>query len=450
MTWFGAVARENAVFMRLRYDHSPVCATSATIDDEEYVLFGTADGWVMRDRVGTTFDGEDITAFLRTVYWHFRTSQQRKRFRKVTLDCDSEGSATFYFKLDYDFAGPDQASTINFELSPAGGYFDIDYWNEFFWSSADTAQLEASIEGVGHHVSMMLWVTGDYEPFSINGAGWQFFRFGWCDDQPFFDFIASVSRFVPRTKAKAEDVNARFDEVTQGFDGVQAALDLKAPLASPTFTGVPRAPTAAVGTDSTQLATTEFVRDEIGVSATIGLPSTAGRSGPLFVEDDIVDWKDGASFLFRLPIFQANAAYTPASAMEMLPVETFATGLPTTGALSSGAYGASLLVVATATAAGNVASSADGETWVLRAMPSSAKWVVASDGTSFVAHVDGGTATAVSTDGVTWSSGARSRPQATRCPRCGLAACGWWFCRRPPTPPAPTARPGPHAVSPLP
>lgn len=174
MTWFGAVARENAVFMRLRYDHSPVCATSATIDDEEYVLFGTADGWVMRDRVGTTFDGEDITAFLRTVYWHFRTSQQRKRFRKVTLDCDSEGSATFYFKLDYDFAGPDQASTINFELSPAGGYFDIDYWNEFFWSSADTAQLEASIEGVGHHVSMMLWVTGDYEPFSINGAGWQF------------------------------------------------------------------------------------------------------------------------------------------------------------------------------------------------------------------------------------------------------------------------------------
>lgn len=222
---------------------------------------------------------------------------------------------------------------------------------------------------------------------------------------PFFDFIASVSRFVPRTKAKAEDVNARFDEVTQGFDGVQAALDLKAPLASPTFTGVPRAPTAAVGTDSTQLATTEFVRDEIGVSATIGLPSTAGRSGPLFVEDDIVDWKDGASFLFRLPIFQANAAYTPASAMEMLPVETFATGLPTTGALSSGAYGASLLVVATATAAGNVASSADGETWVLRAMPSSATWVVASDGTSFVAHADGGTATAVSTDGVTWSSG---------------------------------------------
>lgn len=39
----------------------------------------------------------------------------------------------------------------------------------------------------------------------------------------------------------------------------QAALDVKAPLASPALTGTPTAPTAAPGTDTTQLATTEFV-----------------------------------------------------------------------------------------------------------------------------------------------------------------------------------------------
>lgn len=39
----------------------------------------------------------------------------------------------------------------------------------------------------------------------------------------------------------------------------QAALDLKAALASPTFTGTPSAPTATLGTDTTQLATTAFV-----------------------------------------------------------------------------------------------------------------------------------------------------------------------------------------------
>jgi hypothetical protein len=39
----------------------------------------------------------------------------------------------------------------------------------------------------------------------------------------------------------------------------QTALNLKAPIASPTFTGTPAAPTAAGGTNTTQVATTAFV-----------------------------------------------------------------------------------------------------------------------------------------------------------------------------------------------
>ena len=45
--------------------------------------------------------------------------------------------------------------------------------------------------------------------------------------------------------------------------GVQEQLDAKAPLADPAFTGVPTAPTAVVGTDTKQVATTEFVNDAI-------------------------------------------------------------------------------------------------------------------------------------------------------------------------------------------
>ena len=43
----------------------------------------------------------------------------------------------------------------------------------------------------------------------------------------------------------------------------QTALDLKAPLASPALTGTPTAPTAAAATNTTQVATTEFVRAEV-------------------------------------------------------------------------------------------------------------------------------------------------------------------------------------------
>lgn len=40
-------------------------------------------------------------------------------------------------------------------------------------------------------------------------------------------------------------------------------VDTKAPLASPALTGVPTAPTAAPGTNTIQLATTQFVKTEV-------------------------------------------------------------------------------------------------------------------------------------------------------------------------------------------
>ena len=48
-----------------------------------------------------------------------------------------------------------------------------------------------------------------------------------------------------------------------GLLASQASVDLKAPLASPALTGTPTAPTAAAATNTTQIATTEFVRAEV-------------------------------------------------------------------------------------------------------------------------------------------------------------------------------------------
>lgn len=44
---------------------------------------------------------------------------------------------------------------------------------------------------------------------------------------------------------------------------IQTQINAKAPIASPTFTGVPAAPTAAVGTNTTQLATTAFALEQV-------------------------------------------------------------------------------------------------------------------------------------------------------------------------------------------
>lgn len=73
---------------------------------------------------------------------------------------------------------------------------------------------------------------------------------------------------------------------------VNTALGAKAPLAGPTFTGVPKAPTAAVGNNSTQIATTAFVAtaitnaigniDGFSVEKVLALPST-GVTGTIYL-----------------------------------------------------------------------------------------------------------------------------------------------------------------------
>ena len=91
--------------------------------------------------------------------------------------------------------------------------------------------------------------------------------------------------------ALLDDVNAAAQRVTLGLGNVdntsdvnkpistatQTALDLKANIDSPTFTGVPSAPTASPGTNTTQLANTAFVKtaiDNVNILKSIGIDQT--------------------------------------------------------------------------------------------------------------------------------------------------------------------------------
>ncbi len=57
---------------------------------------------------------------------------------------------------------------------------------------------------------------------------------------------------------------------------INTALNAKAPIASPTFTGTPTAPNAAAGTSNQQIANTKFVQDAIANKAPIASPTFTG------------------------------------------------------------------------------------------------------------------------------------------------------------------------------
>lgn len=81
-------------------------------------------------------------------------------------------------------------------------------------------------------------------------------------------------------------------------------LALKAPLASPAFTGTPTAPTATAATNTTQVATTAFVQSQKASPAFTGVPTaptpTAGSNSTqlattAFVQTAVVAATGGVS-----------------------------------------------------------------------------------------------------------------------------------------------------------
>ena len=59
-------------------------------------------------------------------------------------------------------------------------------------------------------------------------------------------------------------------EIDTEFNAISSAIASKADLASPTFTGTPAAPTATTGSNTTQLANTAYVKQELDALGTSG------------------------------------------------------------------------------------------------------------------------------------------------------------------------------------
>ena len=83
-----------------------------------------------------------------------------------------------------------------------------------------------------------------------------------------------------KVKADAFVYDNSGTDVEVALSGIPSASDLnaKAPLASPNFTGIPLAPTASAGTNTTQVATTAFVQGILNGPTFTGVPAAPTAS----------------------------------------------------------------------------------------------------------------------------------------------------------------------------
>lgn len=73
-------------------------------------------------------------------------------------------------------------------------------------------------------------------------------------------------------------------EINDEFDAIQTAVNSKANIQSPTFTGTPAAPTAAAGTQTTQIATTAFVNTAVANVGTLSAFSLVESGTDLLIK----------------------------------------------------------------------------------------------------------------------------------------------------------------------
>ena len=107
--------------------------------------------------------------------------------------------------------------------------------------------------------------------------------------------ISSATQTALNGKANTSHSHAVAD-----VTGLQTALDGKAPLASPAFTGTPTAPSAAAYADSTQIATTAQVHDTV---TTVPENAQTGTSYTLVLADagKLVTLNNAAAITLTIP-----------------------------------------------------------------------------------------------------------------------------------------------------
>lgn len=201
---------------------------------------------------------------------------------------------------------------------------------------------------------------------------------------------------------------ANVDNTTDALKPVstatQTALDLKANLASPTLTGTPAAPTATTGTNSTQIATTAFVKTEISNSVQPGaVYQTSAPSSPAVGQIWIDSDEDVTTFdsnIIRRKAITATAGQTVFTAdlpfidgfeqifmngLLLVKTTDYATSGGNTVTLTSGAAVSDVIEIVSVTGANSIETYTQAETNALLAANTSVAPLSISANTTLVA-----------------------------------------------------------------
>ena len=136
------------------------------------VFFGTDNGFIMQADRGTNLDGEPIESAIRTNYLQFKSASYRKTYRRLEVLINGKADVCLLFSHELDYAAAHSPIPRSRQLCIFGGagFWDLDNWNEFFWSAGEIQQDGIWLDGTGRNISIMAYQSSAWtEPFTIQG-----------------------------------------------------------------------------------------------------------------------------------------------------------------------------------------------------------------------------------------------------------------------------------------
>lgn len=164
--------------MPVLYAHAFNCVSSQEEGGEEFVFAGSAaDGYVYRLEKGTSFDGDDIEAYMIMAFNHFGSPRLRKRFRKAIYEASGDGYAEYLASYELGYATTEITQGVSSTVTTTfgGAFWDSFTWDAFFWDGRTLLPTEQEIEGTAENLSLTVRSSGDYfYPFTLSSVIVQF------------------------------------------------------------------------------------------------------------------------------------------------------------------------------------------------------------------------------------------------------------------------------------
>ena len=157
----GLTGDKESGILALNYNRPVRCVVGATLSTgQEVCYFGSDDGFIYQDNVGTSQDGATIEAWCRLPFNSDKSPLVRKRFRRAVFEVAVEGFSRVNITYDLGYANPlvqPAAPTPDIALAGNGGYWDQFVWDSFTWDAQYVANPVLSIDGTERNIGLLFY-----------------------------------------------------------------------------------------------------------------------------------------------------------------------------------------------------------------------------------------------------------------------------------------------------